>query len=613
MDTFYKIYILTLKNQKSKVLILICAMFGMALFQTIGIASILPFISVLSNPDIIFTNKYLIGFYDLMNFDNENSFLLSMGIITLIVLLVSNLVSAYATKSLINFASFQGHSLSEKLFHQYVRQPYIFFLNKNSSDLVKNVITDVHRLVMGAFTPALDIISRTMITLFIIALLVAMDPFLAFLVLFVCGGSYLFVYKITKRSLFNSGIKSNISQSMRSKIVTETFGGIKDLKLLGREMDYMSLYSAPSFEFAKNEANNRLIAQLPKYALELIVFGGILLIILYFLKMQKNMESILPLLGLYAFAGYRLMPALQRIFEGSTTLRFFKPLLDIIYKDIELSSNDNNSTDASHKTDHKIIIKDSLKLKNLFYTYPESKTPVIKNIDLTIRPNTTIGFVGATGSGKTTLIDIILGLLPLERGEMLIDEKLINQINLREWQKNIGYVPQYIYLSDDTIKRNIAFGLPDHAINTDNVIKAAKVARIHDFISNELLDGYETIIGERGVRLSGGQRQRIGIARALYHNPCVLIMDEATSALDSATENIIMDAIHRLSSEKTIMMIAHRITTVRQCDYIYLLEKGQIIASGTYAELMKSSKKFRDIAQSSVTTRKNYHKDSREN
>ena len=602
MKDFYKVYSLFLDNKKSKIYILLFCILCMAFLQTAGIASILPFIAVLSSPEIIHTNKYLAALYNGLNFADSNNFLFFLGIGTLIVLIVSNIFSALTTRLLIRFTFLQGHALSQRLFKQYLSRPYIFFLNRNSADLQKNIITEIDRCVIGVFSPALDIITRSIITLFILGLLIVIDPLLSIITILVCGGSYALVYRIARRSLANSGKKAADSQSSRNKIVSEAFGGIKEIKLLGREANFYRVFEPQSHEFAMSLTNSRSISELPKYALETIIFGGILLIMLYLIGVKQNISGVLPLLALYAFAGYRLMPALQRIFAGLTAVRYYLPVLDIIYKDINENDEEGNLSAKHIPESEALKFNDSLILKNVFYKYPESDDKIIKDLNLSIKANTTIGFVGTTGSGKTTLVDIVLGLLPINRGTFCIDGVSIESNNVHKWQKNIGYVPQEIYLADDTVTRNIAFGIPDNEIDQQAIIRAAEIANIHEFVLQGLPHGYDTFLGERGVRLSGGQRQRIGIARALYHNPKVLILDEATSALDGATENAIMDAIHNLSHKKNIIMIAHRITTVKECDKIYVMENGKIIASGKYKELITSCEQFRVMTKASDST-----------
>jgi ABC-type multidrug transport system fused ATPase/permease subunit len=597
MKEYLKIFSLFHSPQKSEVIILLFSSVGMAVLQTVGIASILPFISVINAPEIIHTNKYLAYLYDFFNFNNQKGFLMVLGISTLLILITSNIFSAFATRVQLRFTFLQGHYLSQKLFKQYLSQPYIFFLNHNTADLTKNIIAEIDRCIRGVLSPILNVISRLIITFCIIGLLLLIDPFLAILVFLICGGSYAFIYKINRRSLNICGKKSATTQSYRNKIVNEAFGGIKDLKLLGKESEFLKMYSSPSYEFAMSQTKSQTIAELPKYALETMIFGGILLIMLYFIGIKQDLEGVLPVLALYAFAGYRLMPALQRIFAGLTALRFHLPVLDMINKDI-IHSYQGGSNLLSHESKSPPLkFYDTVTLQNVTYSYPKSGAVVLQNLDLSIQANTTIGFVGETGSGKTTLIDIILGLLPLKNGKLLVDGTHIKSNNVRSWQKNIGYVPQQIYLADDSVTNNIAFGVPGNDIDHHAVTKAAQIAKVHDFVLNSLSNGYETKIGERGIRLSGGQRQRIGIARAVYHDPQILILDEATSALDGATENAIMDAIHNLSKEKTILMIAHRITTVKECDIIHVMDKGEIIESGTYEDLIDSSVQFREMAK----------------
>jgi ABC-type multidrug transport system fused ATPase/permease subunit len=342
-----------------------------------------------------------------------------------------------------------------------------------------------------------------------------------------------------------------------------------------------------------------IVSSLPRYALEVIAFGGILLIVLYFLGAEQRSTQMVPLLAVYAFSGYRLLPALQGVFSGITTVRLNMAALDVLHRDL---TGDRNEVDpelvlAGTEGLQPLPFNKELELRKVSFNYHGVEDHVLKGICLKITPNTTIGLVGPTGSGKTTTVDIILGLLAPTSGQLLADGMEISGDNLARWQRNLGYVPQNIFLCDDTITRNIAFGVPDSEIDMTAVVRAARIANLADFVENELPKGYETEIGERGVRLSGGQRQRIGIARALYRDPAVLIMDEATSALDGVTEEAVMDAIRNLSRKKTIIMIAHRLTTVQDCDMIYLMEHGKIIDQNTYVELQKSSEWFKAAAR----------------
>ncbi len=596
-----KIFSLISPQERRHAYWLLLAILIMGLLETAGIASIMPFMAVLANPEVINTNDFLSQGYAIAGAANSDQFLFVLGIVVLIVLVVSNSFAAFTTWLLLRFVYFSGHKLSCRLFEKYLGAPYSFFLSNNSAELVKNITNDVNRTVVGVMTPSMQIITRTIVALCIFSLLVVMDPLLAIIIFLVCGGLYTVVFRLSKSTLAKVGQKSTKSQGQRFKLVGEAFGGIKELKILGREVTYNNRYLKSSESFAACESTNQVITILPKYALETIIFGSILLIILYFIAVKKDVAQVLPMLALYAFAGYRLMPGFNQIFQGFSKIRYNSASLDIIHKHFQMESLVERLTRIDTQSIDPMLLNTGIKLQEITFSYPESETKVIRDLNLFVKANTTVAFVGKTGSGKTTLIDIILGLLHIDSGEIYIDTVLLDDANLSNWQKNIGYVPQQIFLADDSVTRNIAFGIPDEKINHEKVIRAAKLANIHDFVIQELSNGYQTKLGERGVRLSGGQLQRIGIARALYHDPAVLIFDEATSALDGVTENVIMDAIHSLSYKKTIIMIAHRITTVKECNVIHVMEGGRIIASGTYEELMTSCKQFREIAATSTS------------
>jgi len=335
----------------------------------------------------------------------------------------------------------------------------------------------------------------------------------------------------------------------------------------------------------------QVIRQLQRFVLEAIAFGGMLLVVLYLMTQSSSFASALPIIALYAFAGYRLMPALQQIYGAVIQLRFAGAALDALHADLMSLQPARPSPSQDALPFGQVIM-----LNKVQYRYPNAPRPALKNLTLAIPARATVGLVGATGSGKTTTVDLILGLLEPQEGTLEVDGKVIAEHNKRAWQRTIGYVPQQIYLADDTVAANIAFGLDAKDINYAAVERAARIANLHDFVLNELPQKYQTTVGERGVRLSGGQRQRIGIARALYHNPQVLILDEATSALDNLTEKAVMEAVHNLGHEITIILIAHRLSTVKACDQIFLLEKGELKAQGKFDELTAASERFRGMA-----------------
>jgi ABC-type multidrug transport system fused ATPase/permease subunit len=380
----------------------------------------------------------------------------------------------------------------------------------------------------------------------------------------------------------------------RFQKANEALGGVKEIKLLGREKVFLDDYAKVSRFFAIRMALGEALSNSPRYILDMFAFGAILGIMMWLFV--QDASQVIPVVGIYAFAGYRLMPALQNIYRAITKARFHTAVLETVKRDLE-----NAPADFPEHV-KRLTLKDKLELRGISFKYPTASSSLLNGLSLDIKANTSVAFVGSTGSGKTTLVDIILGLLDPDKGTLEVDGMLLSEDKLRNWQANLGYVPQTIFLSDGTIAQNIAFGIPEDEIDREAVRKAAHIANLHEFVMS-LPDGYNTIVGERGVRLSGGQRQRIGIARALYHDPGVLILDEATSALDNVTEEAVFQAIKNVTGKKTVIMIAHRISTVRECDQIFVLEKGRIVSRGSYQELLSSSARFREFAQPTSTAR----------
>jgi ABC-type multidrug transport system fused ATPase/permease subunit len=351
---------------------------------------------------------------------------------------------------------------------------------------------------------------------------------------------------------------------------------------------FINRFRLPASNYAKAHANSLIIAQVPRFALEGIAFGGILILILLLISKGNSLSSVSPTIALFTISGYRLMPAIQQVYTTISQIKYTRNAIDQLYDEFTILKNYSTNVMPNNR----LNFSKSINLKSIEYSYPNSKKEILHNLNLYIPINSKIGIVGSTGSGKTTTVDIILGLLDPTSGQFEIDDIKITIDNKRSWQENISYVPQNIYLSDDTIASNIAFGIEIKNINQNAVEKASRIANLHNFVINELPYGYQTQIGERGIRLSGGQRQRIGIARALYNNPKLLILDEATSSLDNLTENAVMDAINNLGNDITIIIIAHRLSTVKNCDKIFLLDKGAIISSGTYDTLSEKSESF---------------------
>lgn len=579
--------------------LMFAALVGVAGFEMAGIASIMPFMAVVANPDVIHTNRWLKLAYDLCGFTSLQNFLFFLGMLVFGLLVFGNIFKALTTWATLRYDNRLNYALARRLLASYLLRPYEFFLNRNSAEMGKNVLSEVRNVIAGVLSPGMQMLSNSLLGLFILALLMAVNPLIAMTIVVVLGGLYALIYMIVRSRLTSIGKAQIEANAMKFKTASEALGGIKDLKILGREHAFLDMFAVHALRHAQVNASAGIISQLPRYALETIAFGGILMIVLYFLGFEEGVGKIIPLLALYAFAGYRLLPALQVIFASISTVRFNTPALEILYRDLTegVTGTDPDIALAATRNLQPLPLTRELVLRDVTYCYPGAPEPAINGISLSIARNSAIGFVGSTGSGKTTIVDIILGLLNPASGQLLADSSEISGGNVGRWQCNLGYVPQHIYLSDDTIARNIAFGVPEREIDMASVVRAAHIANLHGFVEKELPHGFDTIIGERGVRLSGGQRQRIGIARALYRDPSVLIMDEATSALDGITEVAVMEAINALAGGKTIILIAHRLTTVKDCDVIYVMEHGRIVGKGTYDELMSSSSWFQAAAR----------------
>ncbi len=586
------IFLLSFSERKQAAWLLVMILI-MALLDTIGVASIMPFMAVLTKPSLIETNIVLNTMFKASNVfgvETNQHFLFLLGALVFILLISSLSFKALTTYVQLRFVRMREYTIGKRLVEGYLHQPYTWFLNRNSADLAKTILSEVGTIVSGGMLPMIELISKTLVAIALLSLLIFTDPKLAFTIGFSLSIIYIIIIKFNYSFLNRIGKERVKANKERYTGLSEGFGAIKEIKVAGLEDIYVKRFSDPAKIFAKHQATSKLISQLPRYALEAIAFGGMLVVILYLMSKSGNFTSALPIITLYALAGYRLLPALQSIYAHITQLRFISPALINLTKDLKEVEFDS--------VNNKDVISSSLKFKkvinliNIDYEYPNSSHEALKKINISIPIRSIVGFVGATGSGKTTLVDIILGLHQPKKGKLKVDDQNISHNNLRAWQKSIGYVPQHIYLSDDTISANIAFGIDTPKINHEAVERAAKIANIHNFITNELSNKYQTYVGERGVRLSGGQKQRIGIARAMYHNPSLLILDEATSALDNQTEEIVMDSIISLSKRITIVLIAHRLDTVKKCDMIFQLNKGQIIGKGSYESFIKGDPSF---------------------
>ncbi len=595
MKTIKKFLYLLSDQERKRAYLLLIMILIMALLDMLGIASIMPFIAVLSNPEIIETNEILNKVYKFsgkFGIETINEFLFVLGIFVFLFLLSSLAFRALTHYAQVRFLAMREYSLGKRLVEGYLHQPYSWFLDRHSAEIGKTILSEVGKIVGKGLAPLLELITQSAVTLALVTLLILVDPKLTIIVGLTLSIAYALIYNFTRSFVTRIGEESIKVNETKFTALSEAFGAAKEIKLGGLEQIYIKRFSDPAKTLAKDTASVSIIGEMPRFALEAITFGGMILVALYLMSKSGTFINAVPILALYAFAGYRLLPALQRIYNDIIRIRFTIPALDSIYKDLKslkpYSLTNNKET---------LPLKEKIVLKNIYYNYPNSTRTALKDINFNIQARSTVGLVGATGSGKTTTVDIILGLLEAKQGALEVDGIIINKDNRRSWQRSIGYVPQHIFLSDDTIAANIAFGIDPKDINQSSVEYASKIANLHDFVITELPKQYQTTIGEKGIRLSGGQRQRIGIARALYHNPQILILDEATSALDNLTEKAVMEAVHKLRKNITIIMIAHRLSTVKNCDNILYLEKGELKEQGTFDKLIQANDKFRATAK----------------
>ncbi|MCX7556240.1 ABC transporter ATP-binding protein [Xanthomonadaceae bacterium JHOS43] len=566
--TLAKVWSLFTSGERRKAMVMLLLVILMAVAETAGVISIMPFLSVLGRPEIVQENAWLRAAYERCGFTSTRDFIVALGITSMVIVVASSLFKMVTLHLLARFVHMQRHSLSARLLSTYLHQPYEFFLSHNPSVLAKNILSEVDQLIFDLVQPLSQLIAQGLMVLAMVLLIVAYDPKMAAAIVLAVSALYGMIYWLVRKRLAWVGSERQRANAGRYQSCNEALGGIKDVKVTHSTDLYLAAFSHDSREFSRHSASGETLSYSPLYIVEAAGYSGLILISLFLLLRSNDVAQVLPALGLYGFAAYRLLPAVQIMYRGFARLRFSSAALDSLHRDLSLP------TDNSPKDDTPVLEpKQEIRLRGIRYAYPSSPDkPVLDGVDLTIPANTSLGIAGKSGGGKSTLMDILLGLLKPQVGTLSVDGIDITANNLAAWQRAIGYVPQHIYLSDASVAENIAFGIPKDKIDMQAVERAARAAQIHDFIMNELPQGYNTTVGDRGIRLSGGQRQRVGIARALYRDPPVLLMDEATSALDSATEDAVNEAIRALSGSKTIVVIAHREASLHACNQVMILQ-----------------------------------------
>ncbi len=569
------------KERRSLILLLLFMLIGVCL-ETLGVGLVVPALALFTQHDIAIRYPVLRPALEFLGNPDHQTLLVGGMLLLFFVYLVKAVFLGFLAWGQNRFTYELEARLSLRLFTIYLRQPYAFHLQRNSAQLIRNVTSEVGILISHVVTPLMQVFTESMVIAGLFLMLVTVEPLGTMTIVAIFGLAGFAFTRLTQRSMTRWGEARQYNDGQRFQHLQQGLGSAKDVKLLGRESEFLTRYKAHNNECARVGQLSGTMQQLPRLGLELLAIGGLAALVFTILAQGGEIETIIPKIGLFAVAAFRLIPSTNRILTAAQVLKYCLPVIEMLEKELTLPTEDPaESTKSMAKFSDKLILQD------IAYTYPASHAPSLNRVSLTIPCGKSIGFIGSSGAGKSTLVDILLGLLKPDKGTILIDGIDIQE-NMRAWQNQIGYVPQSIYLTDDTLRRNVAFGIATGEIDEHAVTQAILSANLDEFVKS-LPEGLDTIVGERGVRLSGGQRQRIGIARALYHNPAILVLDEATSALDTETEKGVMEAVSALQGSKTVIIVAHRLTTIKHCDQIYSLSKGTISSYGTPETLLATA------------------------
>ena len=574
------------KRRQKQFYLLFVLMILASLLEVVSISAVLPFLGVLTAPELIYQHPFMQPIIQALELTQPDQLILPLTIFFIVAVLLAAVVRLTLLYVLTRLSFATGADLSINVYHRTLYQEYSVHMARNSSQVIDSIITKTSSVIFNVINPILVFISSIIIAIGIISALFIINTNVALITFIGFTAPYWLVLRYTKvRLKDNSQIIAKHSTQM-IKALQEGLGGIRDVLIDGSQQIFCQIYRNADLPLRRASGDNQFISGSPKYAVEAI--GMILIAVIAYVIAQQDegMSTIIPVLGALALGAQKLLPALQHAYSSYSRINgskaSFNDVIDLLNQPLPKY--------ASQSSVKPIIFENKIELTNLSFRYTKNSPWILKNISLSINKGDRIGFIGETGSGKSTLIDIIMGLIPITSGELAVDQQLLNIQNYREWQVRIAHVPQNIYLSDDTIEGNIAFGVSKDQIDCQLVKKVAQKAQISEVIE-QWEDGYQTLVGEQGIRISGGQRQRIGIARALYKQADVLIFDEATSALDSKTEQAVMEAIEGLGQELTILIIAHRLTTLKSCSKIVELDKSNILHIKSYDEIIKLNDK----------------------
>ena len=549
---------------------------------------------LIAEPDALSQSSWLMAGYEFFGFEDLRQMLIYFGIGIFILLAFTNGFGIFTAWLQYKYSWGIAHNLSVRLLKTYLDKPYKYYLTTNTADLRTYIISEVNSLTGGVIIPIIELFSRAFVSIIIFVLLLKVDAKIALIMFGGLGSCYGLIYLSQKNFLKRVGEHRINMNLLRFKSLQELLDGIKTVMVYNQQDFFYDRFHYASNEFCNVQPKYNLVLAAPRYILEFMAFGSILIITIYLYINSGNIQSAIPRLSLYAVAGYRLLPALQKAFAAAAKLRHNFPVLHNLHDDLVFSLK---YTDQVSPPIVPMELNHSIELDHLQFAYDNMDSNVIKNLNLQIEKGQTVAFIGSTGSGKTTLVDLVVGLLHPSEGGINIDGIPIAKENTKSWRANLAYVPQEVFLFDDTVLRNIVMGEKEEDIDLERLERITKMAGIFNFIEKQLPKKFQTGIGERGVRLSGGQRQRLGLARALYSNPSVLILDEATSALDSITEKSIIESLKSLPKDITTIIVAHRLSTIKHADCIFVLDQGKILTQGTYETLILTDDKFKTMVE----------------
>lgn len=573
MELIHKINYIFNRKQKIRLIQLLIIIVIGAFFELFGVSAILPFIDVILNPMSIKSTSYLKFIYDLFDFQSVNSFIVFLGVCLIVVYIIKNVYVALMYDAQYRFTYRNQCRISSKLLETYLKESYLFHVEHNSAELLRNVNCDVSvffQVVLGILQLFTEVSVCFVLVIFLmfqdIAITIGVSVLLA---VFALG-----FMKLFRKKLNDMGLKSRKYQADMNKWMLQAMGGIKEIKVMERESFFADKYSNAYYLYAESQRKYSLLGILPRPVLEMVCVTGLLLVVIIRLLCGVEMDNFIPTLSVFAIAAFRMLPSFNRITNNMNIVMFNRTAVDRIYQDLKHAEQYGKENAVDKQEKKEISFEKEISVEKVGFRYPQSENMVLQEANLKILKNKSVAFIGPSGAGKTTLADLVLGILKPQMGKVLIDGKDI-QLAMQSWHEQIGYIPQSIYIMDDTLRNNVAFGIDDEQIDDEKIWRALEEAQLKDFVKT-LENGLDTNIGEGGMRLSGGQRQRIGIARVLYNDPEVLVLDEATSALDTETEAAVMEAINSFNGNKTLIIIAHRLSTTKNCDIVFKVENQRV-------------------------------------